>query len=83
MTSFPVLLLIALYERQSKNSGTTNFYDTVSAVAERAFDTLPRHLKRLSAFNSLTLRSRVTHLPPAFFEGLAGPGGDIDAVLCP
>jgi len=48
ITSFPVLLLIALYERQSKKSGTTGFYDTITAAAEKVIDTLPRHLKRLS-----------------------------------
>ncbi|KAF5383692.1 hypothetical protein D9615_003626 [Tricholomella constricta] len=53
LTSFPVLLLIALYERQSKNNGTTNFYDTISAIAEKVFDTLPRHLKRLTFFEGL------------------------------
>jgi hypothetical protein len=39
--------MIALYERQSKHSGTTTFYDTMSAVAEKILDTLPRQLKRL------------------------------------
>jgi hypothetical protein len=50
VTSFPILLLIALYERQSKISGTTNFYDTMGAVVEKLFDTLPRQLKRMSEF---------------------------------
>ncbi|RDB20824.1 Calcium channel YVC1 [Hypsizygus marmoreus] len=53
LTSFPILLLIAVYERQSKKSGTTGFYDTISAVAEKVFDTLPRHLKRLTFFEGL------------------------------
>ncbi|KAF8239383.1 receptor-activated Ca2+-permeable cation channel [Tricholoma matsutake] len=53
LTSFPLLLLIALYERQSKQSGTTTFYDTIGAVAEKVFDTLPRHLKRLTFFEGL------------------------------
>ncbi|KAF9466080.1 receptor-activated Ca2+-permeable cation channel [Collybia nuda] len=52
-TSFPILILIALYERQSKISGTTNFYDTMSAVLEKVFDTLPRNLKRMSFFEGL------------------------------
>jgi hypothetical protein len=47
-TSFPVLLIIALYERQSKKNETIGFYETVSAAAERILDTLPRNLKRLS-----------------------------------
>lgn len=48
LTSFPLLLAIAWYERQSKRSNSTGFYETISAVAETVFDTLPRHLKRLS-----------------------------------
>ena len=50
LTSFPILLFIALYERQAKRSGAFTFYETVSAAAEKIFDTLPRHLKRLSAY---------------------------------
>ncbi|KAF8653547.1 hypothetical protein AX16_003910 [Volvariella volvacea WC 439] len=53
LTSFPVLLLIAAYERQSKKSGTIGFYDTLGAVAERVFDTLPRGIKRLTFFEGL------------------------------
>lgn len=49
LTSFPILLSIAWYERQAKHSGSFTFYETVSAAAEKLFDTLPRHLKRLSA----------------------------------
>ncbi|KAI8996333.1 hypothetical protein BD414DRAFT_197116 [Trametes punicea] len=54
LTSFPVLLGIAWYERQSKRSGSFTFYETVSAAAEKIFDTLPRHLKRLALFEGLT-----------------------------
>lgn len=79
-TNFPLLLLIALYERQAKKAGTTNFYDTVSNMAEKVFDTLPRSLKRMSKYAiALTLFKR-SHLHLAIFEGLAGSGGDIDAV---
>ncbi|KAG6821438.1 hypothetical protein H0H93_010162 [Arthromyces matolae] len=53
VTSFPILLMISLYERQSKKSGTSGFYETVSAVAERVYDTFPRHLKRLTFFEGL------------------------------
>jgi len=53
ITSFPILLSIALYERQSKKSGTTTFYDTMSSVAERVVDTLPRQLKRMTFFEGL------------------------------
>ncbi|GBE86440.1 predicted protein [Sparassis crispa] len=54
LTSFPVLLLIAWYERQAKRSGSFTFYETVSAAAEKVFDTLPRHLKRLTFFEGLS-----------------------------
>ena len=47
LTSFPILLCIAVYERQAKRSGAFTFYETVTAAAEKLFDTLPRHLKRL------------------------------------
>ncbi|KAI0343039.1 hypothetical protein BDW22DRAFT_1316922, partial [Trametopsis cervina] len=53
VTSFPILLLIALYERQAKRSGSLTFYETMSAAAEKVFDTLPRGLKRLSLFEGL------------------------------
>ncbi|KAK7061015.1 hypothetical protein VNI00_000750 [Paramarasmius palmivorus] len=52
-TSFPILLTIALYERQAKVNGTIGFYDTVFAVAERAVERLPRTIKRLSLFEGL------------------------------
>ncbi|EEB95083.1 hypothetical protein MPER_06005, partial [Moniliophthora perniciosa FA553] len=45
--------MIALYERQAKINGTIGFYDTVSAVAERAVERLPRSVKRLSLFERL------------------------------
>ncbi|TFK65590.1 hypothetical protein BDN72DRAFT_900556 [Pluteus cervinus] len=53
LTSFPLLLLIALYERQAKKNGTTGLYDTLGAVAEKVFDTLPRSIKRMSLFEGL------------------------------
>ncbi|PCH44315.1 hypothetical protein WOLCODRAFT_165062 [Wolfiporia cocos MD-104 SS10] len=54
LTSFPILLLIAWYERQAKRSGAFTFYETVTVVANKAFDTLPRSLKRLTFFDGLT-----------------------------
>ncbi|KAL7280883.1 hypothetical protein ACG7TL_005827 [Trametes sanguinea] len=54
LTSFPILLAIAWYERQAKRTGSYTFYETVSAAAEKIFDTLPRHLKRLTLFEGLT-----------------------------
>ncbi|KAF8906298.1 hypothetical protein CPB84DRAFT_1726501 [Gymnopilus junonius] len=53
LTSFPILVVISLYERQSKRAGTLTFYDTVSNVAERIIDTLPRSLKRMTFFEGL------------------------------
>ncbi|KAI1793525.1 hypothetical protein LXA43DRAFT_971864 [Ganoderma leucocontextum] len=54
LTSFPILLGIAVYERQAKQSGSFTFYETVSAAAEKIFDTLPRHFKRLTFFEGLS-----------------------------
>lgn len=47
ITNLPVLLAIALYERQAKHHGTTGFYETLTVMTETAYDSLPRHLKRL------------------------------------
>ncbi|KII87361.1 hypothetical protein PLICRDRAFT_42989 [Plicaturopsis crispa FD-325 SS-3] len=52
-TSFPILLCIAWYERQSKKNGSTGFYETVAAAAEKVFDTLPRNFRRLTFFEGL------------------------------
>lgn len=51
--NLPALLVIALYERQAKHNGTTGFYETLIVVTERAYDSLPRQLKRLCEFNLL------------------------------
>ncbi|KAF9045820.1 hypothetical protein BDZ89DRAFT_1058779 [Hymenopellis radicata] len=65
LTSFPTLLLIALYEREAMKNGTTGFYATISVAAEKVYDTLPRGFtKRI-----------------AFFEGLGGADADIDAIF--
>ncbi|KAF7985141.1 hypothetical protein HWV62_7698 [Athelia sp. TMB] len=48
MISFPILLSIAWYERQAKQTGSSGFYNTISATAEKLYDTLPRGMKRLS-----------------------------------
>ncbi|KAJ3884205.1 hypothetical protein GG344DRAFT_71521, partial [Lentinula edodes] len=45
--NLPALLVIALYEQQAKHNGTTGFYETLIVVTERAYDSLPRQLKRL------------------------------------
>lgn len=49
-TNFPILLIIALYERQSKKTGSNGFYETITSVAEKV---LPRQLKRMSFFEGL------------------------------
>jgi len=84
LTSFPLLLAISIYERQSKRAGTVTFYDTITSVTERVFDTLPRSLKRLSELDIgqyLSELGSLGHL--AIFEGLAGANADIDAVSDP
>ncbi|KAJ3968495.1 hypothetical protein EV361DRAFT_414763 [Lentinula raphanica] len=51
--NLPALLVIALYERQAQHNGTTGFYETLIVVTEKAYDSLPRQLKRLSIFEGL------------------------------
>ncbi|TFK39792.1 hypothetical protein BDQ12DRAFT_722005 [Crucibulum laeve] len=53
LTSFPILLLISLYARQAKSAGTNSFAETLGYAAERAFDSLPRQLKRFTFFEGL------------------------------
>ncbi|KAF8634558.1 hypothetical protein AX17_004148 [Amanita inopinata Kibby_2008] len=53
LTNFPLLLLIAFYERQSKSAETTGFYDTLGAAFERIVDTLPRSFKRFTFLEGL------------------------------
>ncbi|KAG2042631.1 hypothetical protein BDR03DRAFT_943864 [Suillus americanus] len=52
-TNFPILLIIALYERQSKKTGSNGFYETIISAAEKVLDVLPRPLKRMSFFEGL------------------------------
>ncbi|KAJ7155368.1 receptor-activated Ca2+-permeable cation channel [Mycena crocata] len=52
-TSFPILLIISLYERQAKKNGTTNIYETMTVVTERMLETLPRRFKLLNFFEGL------------------------------
>ncbi|KAG2128545.1 hypothetical protein DEU56DRAFT_818870 [Suillus clintonianus] len=49
-TNFPILLMIAWYERQSKKNGSNGFYETITSAAEKV---LPRPLKRMSLFEGL------------------------------
>ncbi|KAJ7890538.1 receptor-activated Ca2+-permeable cation channel [Mycena olivaceomarginata] len=53
ITSFPILLMISLYERQAKKNGTTNIYETLTVVTERMLETLPRRFKLLNFFEGL------------------------------
>jgi len=53
VTSFPILLFISFYERQAKLIGAITFFDTVSHVVDKVFDTLPRSLKRMTFFEGL------------------------------
>jgi hypothetical protein len=70
LTSFPILLFIALYERQAKRTGALTFYETMSAAAEKVFDTLPRGLKRLCKCFAFKDSLRFEH----FFSFIRGPG---------
>lgn len=48
LTNFPMLLTIALYERQAKKIGTVGVGETFMATAEQFVETLPRNIKRWS-----------------------------------
>ncbi|KAH9840257.1 uncharacterized protein C8Q71DRAFT_483332 [Rhodofomes roseus] len=54
LTSFPILLFIAWYERQAKQTGTFTFSETMSKAADKVFDTLPRSIKRMTFFEGLS-----------------------------
>lgn len=47
LTSFPILLCIAVYERHKQKTGAVTFYEHVLAAAERL---LPKHLKRMCMY---------------------------------
>ncbi|KAF8548945.1 hypothetical protein OG21DRAFT_1606680 [Imleria badia] len=53
VTNFPILLIIAWYERQAKKTASLGFYETISSVFEKVVETLPRPLKRMSLFEGL------------------------------
>ncbi|KAI0057252.1 hypothetical protein BV25DRAFT_1920347 [Artomyces pyxidatus] len=65
VTNFPILLVIAFYERQAKKTGTRGVHDTLTATGERFYESLPRQLKRMTFFDSF----------------MAGGGADIDAIF--
>jgi hypothetical protein len=52
----PVLLIIGIYERHTFHYPGMTFYDRVSLAAERAFDSFPRKLRRLSMSGFLISR---------------------------
>ncbi|KIM34106.1 hypothetical protein M408DRAFT_5463 [Serendipita vermifera MAFF 305830] len=49
----PVLFAIGFYERNTYHLPGATFYDRVSNIAERAFETLPRRLRRMTIFDGL------------------------------
>lgn len=53
VTSFPVLLSIAFYERQARKRGTVGIGETMMAMTEKFFETLPRQFKRFTIFDGL------------------------------
>jgi hypothetical protein len=46
LTNFPILITIALYERQAKKIGTVGVGETLWATTEQVLETLPRNVKR-------------------------------------
>jgi hypothetical protein len=76
------LLLIALYERQSKITGGKGLSDIVNKLAEKTIDTLPRPIRRLSTFpySSMMCESVFLILLTVTMDRLAGSDADIDAV---
>ncbi|KAL5531360.1 hypothetical protein ACEPAG_4237 [Sanghuangporus baumii] len=65
VTSFPILLFIAYYERKTKHIEATTFSEFVSATTERMMETLPRSIKRMTFFEGL----------------FAGKASDIDVIF--
>jgi hypothetical protein len=49
LTNFPILITVALYERQAKKIGTVGVGETLLATTEHFLETLPRNIKRWSA----------------------------------
>jgi hypothetical protein len=48
LTNFPILLAIAVYERQTRHTRATTFYEACIDLAERAVESLPLPIRRLS-----------------------------------
>ncbi|KAG8836029.1 hypothetical protein FRC17_010493 [Serendipita sp. 399] len=49
----PVLAAITVYERQTIHLPGTTIYDKIYSMAEKAFDSLPRRLRRMTFFEGL------------------------------
>ncbi|KAH9983891.1 hypothetical protein BJV74DRAFT_946355 [Russula compacta] len=65
LTNFPILITIALYERQAKKIGTVGVGETLLATTEHFLETLPRNVKRWTLLENL----------------LPGGVSDIDAIF--
>ncbi|KAG8873745.1 hypothetical protein FRB98_008807 [Tulasnella sp. 332] len=53
VTSFPILLLIAVYERQKMANQSTTMRETVDSIVDNVFDSLPKRIRRLTIFDTL------------------------------
>ncbi|KAG9009327.1 hypothetical protein FRB90_008420 [Tulasnella sp. 427] len=64
VTSLPILLAIAIYERQKVRHRTTTMQETVSVMVERVVERIPRGLRRLTLVDHL--RSSVNDIDAVF-----------------
>ncbi|KAG9018403.1 hypothetical protein FRB93_000106 [Tulasnella sp. JGI-2019a] len=53
VTSFPILLMIAVYERQKVIHQATTMRETVDGMVDTVFDSLPKRIRRLTIFDTL------------------------------
>ncbi|KAI9464263.1 hypothetical protein F5148DRAFT_1210255 [Russula earlei] len=65
LTNFPILITIAMYERQAKKIGTVGVGETLMATTEHFLETLPRNVRRWTLLEGL----------------FPGVGSDIDAIF--
>ncbi|KIO34124.1 hypothetical protein M407DRAFT_13568 [Tulasnella calospora MUT 4182] len=64
ITSLPILLAVAVYERQKVRHRTTTMQETVSVMVERVVERIPRGLRRLTLVDRL--RSSVNDIDTIF-----------------
>ncbi|KAG9050438.1 hypothetical protein FS837_005511 [Tulasnella sp. UAMH 9824] len=64
VTSLPILLLIAVYERQKVRHQTTTMQETVSVMVENVVERIPRGLRRLTLVDRL--RSSINDVDAIF-----------------